>query len=449
MNRMTSLPLSFRQELLTEVVSCVKAGECCSLIGVSGIGKSNLARFLRRRDVQSAYFGDECRWVLLIDTHSLVFGEQSPEYMVSELMIHRLMMEIERHDLPKDFIAWANSLYTDLVEHPSAHLAIRYLERICARLVDEHELQLVFVFDQFEDLWRSLNSRFFLNLRNLRDQFKYRLAYIVMTRERLQNIREQIQEVEAFCELFSSHVYGLGMYSEDDASVMVDRLAERQNVVVDDDMRRSILALSGRHPALLRAIFWAIQRSPGIAPDIAYLSSMSSVMEECAKVWNDCTPAEQRAIRQIAAQLPLQSSDAKTLEDLKLTGLVSGDPPELFSPIFSAYVACQEQGGVPGVLVDGGLRQVWLDGQRLEASLSPLEFNLLAYLARHGGRVCSREELLQALYPKDEIFDVNDQRLDTILRRLRESLGDDARNPRYITTHRGVGLQLVQGMIRE
>lgn len=45
--RDTQLPLSFRRELLVDVMAALGAGECCSLVGASGVGKSNLVRFIR------------------------------------------------------------------------------------------------------------------------------------------------------------------------------------------------------------------------------------------------------------------------------------------------------------------------------------------------------------------------------------------------------------------
>ncbi len=88
------LPLSFRADLLKHVFVDLRAGECCSLVGTSGTGKSNVARFLYRHDVQKAYWNDDSRWVILIDSHGLIFDDaQKAEYTVTEIMILRLIEE--------------------------------------------------------------------------------------------------------------------------------------------------------------------------------------------------------------------------------------------------------------------------------------------------------------------------------------------------------------------
>jgi DNA-binding winged helix-turn-helix (wHTH) protein len=446
------LPISYRAELLKRIMPMLHAGESCSLVGTSGVGKSNLVRFLQRPDVQAAYWGDDRAWVVAIDTHGLVFDDLPQEYAIAELMIHRLIREAERRALAADVLADFNEKYRHVIERPSTHLALRYLERICGRLCETHNIRLIFAFDQFEDVWRSLDARLFLNLRHLRDEFKYRLTYLVMTRERLQRVRQRARDdlpaVEAFCELFTSHVYGLGMYSPSDAKTMLDRIAERRGAVLDSDLQRAILAGGGGHPGLLRAVFWALHDTPAGKAGAAALLQIDVVAEECAKIWNDLLPEEQYIFRSIAADAAQIPSDNPALSDLQLKEIVVGMPPALFSPLFRDY-ALNQAGDMSGIVVAPRMRQVWLDGQPLAKVLAPLEFTLLEYLARNASQVCRREDILRELYQKEQYIDVNDERLDTLLRRLRETLKEDARNPRYLITHRGVGIQLANGRVRE
>lgn len=448
MSEQEMLPLSFRSELLQHIMPALQGGECCSLIGTSGIGKTNLVRFLQRPDVQAHYWGNKQMWVIFIDTHGMVFGSHSEEYVLEELMIHRLIQEAERRKLPDDLIADFDRLHAGLIAQANAHLALRYLERICGRLCRDHHIQIVFAFDQFEDIWKSLDERLFLNLRYLRDEYKYQIVYLVMTREHLRRIREHQQSAEAFWELFSAHTYGLGMYTEHDAHVMIDRIARRHAITVPETIRHSVLMLSGRHPALLRAVFWTWYNAGAPTIEIDDLLGSEMVVEECAKLWNDLLPQEQQIVRGIASSVRPHTPDDAALAELRLKEVIVDNPPSLFSPLFAAFVNRQGNTSQAGILLDTALRQVWVDGQILAEPLAPLEFSLLEHLVRNAGKVCKREDLLSTLYRK-EALDANDERLDTVLRRLRETLGEDARNPRHIFTHRGVGIRLAQGTIRE
>jgi len=94
--------------------------------------------------------------------------------------------------------------------------------------------------------------------------------------------------------------------------------------------------------------------------------------------------------------------------------------------------------------IDPGGRQVHLDGRLLE--LTGYEFDLLHALARRAGRVLGREQLMElARGSAEEAFD---RSIDVHISRLRQKMGDNPRQPRYIKTVRGVGYQLADGAQR-
>jgi DNA-binding response OmpR family regulator len=70
--------------------------------------------------------------------------------------------------------------------------------------------------------------------------------------------------------------------------------------------------------------------------------------------------------------------------------------------------------------------------------LTAVEFRLLVTLIEAGGRVLSRDQLLDAVYGSDQA-DVLDRTIDVHVGRLRDKLDDDADRPRYVMTVRGVG----------
>jgi two-component system, OmpR family, phosphate regulon response regulator OmpR len=90
--------------------------------------------------------------------------------------------------------------------------------------------------------------------------------------------------------------------------------------------------------------------------------------------------------------------------------------------------------------LDFDAREVELDGRRVV--LTHHEFELLAALARAGGRVLSREQLMDALKGQD--YESFDRSIDVHVSKLRAKLEKDPRAPRYIKTVRGVGYALVR-----
>jgi DNA-binding response OmpR family regulator len=93
------------------------------------------------------------------------------------------------------------------------------------------------------------------------------------------------------------------------------------------------------------------------------------------------------------------------------------------------------------LVVDLDRHEVTRDGVAIP--LTPVEFRLLTALIEAGGRVLTRDHLLDAVYGQDG-SEVLDRTVDVHIGRLRDKLGDDAEKPRYVATVRGVGYRTVR-----
>ena len=92
---------------------------------------------------------------------------------------------------------------------------------------------------------------------------------------------------------------------------------------------------------------------------------------------------------------------------------------------------------VGAVTLEPALLRVTLNGAEIQ--LTGYEFALLHSLARHAGRVLSRQQLLDLARGAEDAFD---RSIDTHISRLRQKLGDDARRPQLLKTIRGAGYML-------
>jgi two-component system alkaline phosphatase synthesis response regulator PhoP len=72
-----------------------------------------------------------------------------------------------------------------------------------------------------------------------------------------------------------------------------------------------------------------------------------------------------------------------------------------------------------------------------EVALKPKEFDLLALLAEHAGRVFTREQILERAWGYD--FFGGARTVDVHMRWLREKIEDDPARPVYLLTVRGIG----------
>lgn len=85
--------------------------------------------------------------------------------------------------------------------------------------------------------------------------------------------------------------------------------------------------------------------------------------------------------------------------------------------------------------IDSAAMQLRVRGELVV--MTATEFRLLDYLARHPGRMFSRDHLLDAVWG-DSRF-VTPRSVDVYVRRIREKIENDPESPRYLKTMRGAG----------
>jgi DNA-binding response OmpR family regulator len=158
------------------------------------------------------------------------------------------------------------------------------------------------------------------------------------------------------------------------------------------------------------------------------------------------------ALRSIS-QVPVVVATARTGDRSIIRLLESGADDYIVKPFGAAQLDARilavlrraDGRRAPATYVIGSLRldessrEATLDGLPLQ--LTPREFDLLSYLAARPGTVVSRRELLTHVWRQPP--GGPDETLDVHISWLRRKLGEDARNPRYLQTIRGVGVKVV------
>ncbi len=92
-----------------------------------------------------------------------------------------------------------------------------------------------------------------------------------------------------------------------------------------------------------------------------------------------------------------------------------------------------------GLTIDQDAREIHAGDKVVE--LSSLEFDLLVALASSPGRVFTRSHLLERVWGWD--YFGSDRLVDVHVASIRREIGDDANDPRFIATVRGVGYKFV------
>jgi len=93
---------------------------------------------------------------------------------------------------------------------------------------------------------------------------------------------------------------------------------------------------------------------------------------------------------------------------------------------------------VGDLTVDTERREVLVGETPVE--LTRTEFDILATMAAHPGRVYTRLQLMEA--SSDDAFEGYERTIDAHIKNVRRKLGDDPKSPRYVRTVFGVGYKV-------
>jgi two-component system, OmpR family, alkaline phosphatase synthesis response regulator PhoP len=93
--------------------------------------------------------------------------------------------------------------------------------------------------------------------------------------------------------------------------------------------------------------------------------------------------------------------------------------------------------------------EIELDFKKYEAikkgkklKLTPLQFQLLKLLIQHKGEVLTRNELLDEIWGKNNVW-ISHRTIDSHVANIRRKVEDDPTNPKHILSIRGVGYKFV------
>lgn len=344
-------PTNYREEEVQYILKAVQAGECASVIGLSGAGKSNLLGFTANRPD------------IFTHPNTLVDCNRLRENTSEELfkLIRRSLGDTSTSD--------------DEFET---------LDLLIEKRLAENDSKMAILLDRFEIL--ADDSSTASNLRALRDAHKYQLTYVIATRRPLDPNSE-------LAELFFGHTLWLGPLNENDTLWNVLRYAMRIDQEWDDVIAAQMQELTWGYPSLLRAVCEVY--AGGAKLDLAELQKHPAIQRRVKEFWND-DPSESDIFN-------------SGLDGLPLLGTASG--PQAFDT----------------------------------SQLTEKEFLLLEYLQAHPNDVCNKDDLVQAVWPEDVIYErgIRDDSLAQLVRRLRVKIEPDPSNPSFIQTVPGRGYRFL------
>lgn len=220
-------------------------------------------------------------------------------------------------------------------------------------------------------------------------------------------------------------------------------------LVVDDDVRirrmmQRMLEVEGYDACTVGSGEEALEMFDKENPELILLDIMMPGMDGVATC---------KHIREFSS-VPIILVTAKGDEIEKVKGLDSGADDYVTKPfsvdelmarvraVMRRQTATEEVAepkfSLGGLVVDFLRRRVTVDG--VEVNLTPTEYKLLSYLARNADYVLTPDQILEKVWGAEYIGE--SRILQVNIARLRQKLGDEIKNHKYIITRPGIGYMM-------
>lgn len=421
-------PADSRFEEVERIISFIKNGSSCQLVGLPGTGKSNLLGLLTyNRNVRLAHLGENQKWFHFV---YMDFSEVKKRDFadVLKFMIISLSYSLQERGLSSEYKR-VHGILLEVKNFQDELITFQALKSIIDYLAIEKELTIVFLFDRFDQYVLNLREEFFSNLKILRNRAKYRFSCVFALNRELSNLIEPAVFAE-FYEFLAGNVVFLKLRDEPGLSFRLAYLEKATEKKADQKLRGEILKQTAGHGKLTRLSYEAIlSETSKISDLVKLLLSKKTIQGALFEIWNFLTPEERQDIKR-----------GDKDEFLEKTGLVVNG--KIIIPLFDSYLTTFTLSEVEGqkLTFDIERNEILKGEENLTEKLSPSEFRLLKFLLTNQGRVCEKDEIIQVVWKDTKTYEgVTDQALDQIIYRLRKKIEEDPNNPKLIQTIKGRG----------
>jgi hypothetical protein len=433
---------------LRYIINRIRQGQCCSVVGPSNTGKSLLLKSLPMEEPRRACARQGIGPPVMVFVDCLEAGDS--EHAFYELLLRRIVEELADLAVSASTVGTLRDLHHEVLRSAS-DVTTRSLFASGMRELDRGgEIGLVVILDEFDDVFRTLRPWPFRQLRALRDALGPRLCYVTGTSRRLERLRSDADSYE-FRELFHLYTLVLRPLLKEDARRFVAYLVTKQGPLSHDEQISLAIELSGGHPGLLERIYTILNSAEpdsatSVQAIVAELSAKRPIKQECRRLWDELEEEEWEGLLALvgSGEAALDADKRRALETKGL--VVTRDDGDLavFSAIFEAFVrselARRRRGGTKGVRCDFKTGQVWTDDREVTLKLSEAQRKLVRSLYQRAGAVCTYDEIAEEVWGVGE--GVSPGAIYELVKRVRQKVEPDWRNPCYIVTVPGEGYRL-------
>lgn len=424
-------PVETRETELTHIAQFLKEGNSCQIVGMPGVGRSNLLGLLTyNRAIREKHLGHLSKWFHFVMVN---FSEvrNKPLLEVTKLMFLELADSLRERNMTEEYYA-VSEIFKDSLSFQDELVLFQGFKKAIDYLSIEKELSIIFLFDRFESYINMLTPDFFSNLRVLRNRAKYRFSVVFSLNRPLEDLIEP-GLVADYYEFLADHCVYMSLEDKPGLEFRLSYMEKVGEKTFDPGHIQTVLSLTGGHGKLTKVCLEKCLQANLTSDQLtkSFLLHIPTVQGVLFEIWSFLSADEQTAIAK-KETLPF-------LEAISLTKDGSITIP-LFADFAHDFVEKQQH---EPLVYDETTNTIKKGQQTLSDNLTGAEFRLLRLLLTNIDRVVERDEVIAAVWQQSATTTgVSDQAIDQLIFRLRKKIEPDPTQPTLLQTIKGRGIKL-------
>src|SRR6266568_626549 len=405
-------PVTTRKEEIDNLVSFVRNGTSCQLVGIPGANRSTvLGLLVYNKSIREHHLGifQDTSHFVLVDFSEV---RNRPLFDVMKYLFLNLTESLRERGLKEE-----NQAVGDIFRE---HLKFQ----------DEF-----FLFDRFEEYIPTVTADFFANLRILRNRGRYRFSVVFSVNRPLEDMLDP-DLLADYYEFVAGKIVPMKLNDKPSTDFWIENISKLTKRKLDPSLIQKVVKLTGGHGKLTKLSVEALITQKEMPTDAQkFLLAQKIIRKSLQEIWHVFSPAEQ------ADLLEGKFEDSSIAEYLEQVGVIKNSQIQI--PLLAAFLA-QEYKDVAKTLqkisYDEHTNTIRKGTTVLSDQLTSAEFRLLRYLLQNEERVIEREELITVVWGDNKsIAGITDQEVDQLIFRLRRKIEEDANHPAHLQTVKGRG----------
>jgi Transcriptional regulatory protein, C terminal len=421
-------PLTFRQKEAKELGRHLKNRQGVVLIGMKKVGISNFLRFfLGNKDIPGTYIKDYKKHLFIpVDLNDLVECEIAPFWT---LTLKRIVDAVSDSPLDETIEKQISDMFMDSIQLQDLFFTIDNLRRALLKISEQGYLPTLF-FLRFDRMKEAVTPEFFANLEGIKST-NHQVSFVFTSFKPLKRLIPLVLPKTSWT-VFFKNIYLLPAKKED-VEIIFNAYKKRFDFSLSKELEDYLFELVDGYTQYLQlALIFLHDKKETVKTKAELFTGLSRderINFQSEELWESLDKYSQEVLLKIVDQQKITPEEKRRAVYLWNTGFVrtSGGNNHIFSKLFEEYVRLKGR--------EAGAKE---NGEEF----SKKENVLFNFLEKNKDQICEREDIIEAVWPEEEVLGVSDWAIDKLVARVRNKLKQQ-KNSLEIQTVKTRGYKLV------